>query len=170
MILLRSAVFNVIFFGISLILTLAATVARLLARERVLDVAILWGRSLVTAARLVCGIRLEVSDNGTGIGRENRDRVFDPFFSTKDVGKGTGLGLSIVHSIVNDHAGRIRRPSSRQASGSGTALPNDGINLIGFVRGQTGLGEDVRMISAALSAVGVPHVLLDAACGDPVGV
>ncbi len=53
-------------------------------------------------------IRIEVSDNGVGILRENRDRIFDPFFSTKDVGQGTGLGLSIVHSIIVDHDGRIQ--------------------------------------------------------------
>ena len=60
MILLRSAVFNVVFFGISLVLTLAATVARAVAPARVLDVAMLWGRSLLAAARLICGIRLDV--------------------------------------------------------------------------------------------------------------
>jgi CheY-like chemotaxis protein len=52
-------------------------------------------------------MRIQVSDNGKGIKREYLGRVFDPFFSTKDVGKGTGLGLSLVHSIVTDHAGRI---------------------------------------------------------------
>ena len=53
-------------------------------------------------------IRIEVSDNGTGVAKEHRDRIFDPFFSTKDVGQGTGLGLSIVHSIVRDHEGQIQ--------------------------------------------------------------
>ncbi len=60
MILLRSAVFNVMFFGISLVMTLLATAVRVVAPGRVLDVAMLWGRCLVVAARVVCGIRLEV--------------------------------------------------------------------------------------------------------------
>ena len=49
---------------------------------------------------------LEVSDTGPGISMEDRPRVFDPYFTTKE--EGTGLGLSIVASIVADHQGRIR--------------------------------------------------------------
>ena len=60
MILLRSALFNVAFFGITLVMTLLATAVRVVAPARVLDVAMLWGRCLVVAARIVCGIRLEV--------------------------------------------------------------------------------------------------------------
>jgi len=65
---------------------------------------------IVIHSRSVRGerLRIEVSDNGVGIPREDRDRIFDPFFSTKDVGQGTGLGLSIVHSIVGDHKGKIQ--------------------------------------------------------------
>src|SRR3978361_1556382 len=60
MILLRSALFNVVFFGVSLVMTLVATVVRIIAPDRVLSVAILWGRCLVVMARVVCGIRLDV--------------------------------------------------------------------------------------------------------------
>lgn len=52
-------------------------------------------------------VQLAVSDTGNGISPEVTDRVFDPYFTTKDVGKGTGLGLSVVHGIVNSHHGRI---------------------------------------------------------------
>jgi PAS domain S-box-containing protein len=52
-------------------------------------------------------VQLVVSDTGDGISPEVKDRVFDPYFTTKDVGKGTGLGLSVVHGIVNSHHGRI---------------------------------------------------------------
>jgi two-component system nitrogen regulation sensor histidine kinase NtrY len=51
-------------------------------------------------------VRLEVSDNGIGIPPENRRRVFEPYFSTKE--RGTGLGLAIVSRIVADHHGYIR--------------------------------------------------------------
>jgi 1-acyl-sn-glycerol-3-phosphate acyltransferase len=60
MIVLRSIVFNVAFFAITLAMTLLATAARMVAPERVLDVAMLWGRALRVAVRIVCGIRLEV--------------------------------------------------------------------------------------------------------------
>jgi signal transduction histidine kinase len=52
-------------------------------------------------------VRMEIADNGVGIQPDHLDRIFDPFFSTKDVGKGTGLGLPIVHSIVQEHQGTI---------------------------------------------------------------
>ncbi len=51
-------------------------------------------------------IRLEISDNGPGIPEEIRDRVLEPYFSTKD--GGTGLGLAIVNQIVADHGGYLR--------------------------------------------------------------
>jgi signal transduction histidine kinase len=53
-------------------------------------------------------IVIEIGDTGVGIPEENRDKVFEPFFTTRDVGKGAGLGLSIVHAIVGKHGGNIR--------------------------------------------------------------
>jgi 1-acyl-sn-glycerol-3-phosphate acyltransferase len=58
---LRSALFNVVFFAISTVLTLAATVVRVVAPRHVLCVAMLWARCLVVAVRIICGIRLEVT-------------------------------------------------------------------------------------------------------------
>jgi two-component system cell cycle sensor histidine kinase/response regulator CckA len=49
----------------------------------------------------------EVSDNGSGIPPEIMDKIFEPFFSTKDVGKGTGLGLSTVYGIIKQTGGYI---------------------------------------------------------------
>ncbi len=52
-------------------------------------------------------IKITVQDDGPGIPREYMDRLFTPFFTTRDIGKGTGLGLSICHGIVAEHKGRI---------------------------------------------------------------
>ena len=52
-------------------------------------------------------IIIEISDTGIGISEENITKIFDPFFSTKEVGKGTGLGLSVTQRIIERHNGRI---------------------------------------------------------------
>jgi two-component system NtrC family sensor kinase len=50
---------------------------------------------------------LQVADDGPGISEDLQGKVFDPFYTTKDVGKGTGLGLSVAYAIVQEHGGRI---------------------------------------------------------------
>jgi two-component system cell cycle sensor histidine kinase/response regulator CckA len=52
-------------------------------------------------------VLIEVSDTGCGIAKENLGKIFEPFFSTKEVGKGTGLGLSTVYGIVKQTGGFI---------------------------------------------------------------
>ncbi len=52
-------------------------------------------------------VRIDVTDTGTGIPPEIIDRIFEPFFSTKEVGKGTGLGLSTVYGIVKQTGGFV---------------------------------------------------------------
>ena len=52
-------------------------------------------------------VELTVRDTGPGIAAEVVDRMFEPFFSTKDVGKGSGMGLSMAHGIVHEHGGHI---------------------------------------------------------------
>jgi signal transduction histidine kinase len=50
---------------------------------------------------------IKISDTGTGIAEENLDKLFTPFFTTKEIGKGTGLGLPLVYGIVKMHKGKI---------------------------------------------------------------
>ena len=67
-------------------------------------------------------VRIEVSDNGAGIKRERLARVFDPFYTTKDVGEGTGLGLTVTSGIVEKHLGKISVSSVEGESATFTIL------------------------------------------------
>src|SRR5262245_58978417 len=63
------------------------------------------GDLTVRTGRSVGSVRLEVSDSGSGLTREECERLFTPYYTTKQ--HGTGLGLAIVQSVVSDHGGRI---------------------------------------------------------------
>ncbi len=52
-------------------------------------------------------IRLSVKDNGCGMDEATLERIFDPYFTTKEIGKGSGIGLSVVHGIVRWHGGEV---------------------------------------------------------------
>jgi signal transduction histidine kinase len=78
------------------------------------------GRIVVTTRPAgATGVVIEVEDNGKGIPAEVLPKVFDPFYTTKEVGKGTGLGLSIAYKIVTQHGGRIE---VRSTVGIGTVV------------------------------------------------
>ncbi len=65
------------------------------------------GRLTITTEKVGGDINVSFADDGPGIPPQNLRRVFDPFYTTKEVGKGTGLGLSICFGIVSAHGGRI---------------------------------------------------------------
>jgi two-component system nitrogen regulation sensor histidine kinase NtrY len=71
------------------------------------------GEILIRAARRGGDIVVEVIDNGKGLPRENRQRLLEPYMTTRE--KGTGLGLAIVKKIVEDHGGRLELHDAPEA-------------------------------------------------------
>jgi signal transduction histidine kinase len=62
----------------------------------------------VSTKKLADRIELRIKDNGMGIPEKTRDKIFQPFFTTKPAGQGTGLGLSLSYDIVKAHNGSLR--------------------------------------------------------------
>jgi two-component system, cell cycle sensor histidine kinase and response regulator CckA len=89
---------------------------RIGARARSVDAAV-----CTSCRREVCGeyVEITVADEGPGMTREVAERIFEPFFSTKEARKGSGMGLAIVHGIVHEHGGHVLVDS---APGAGTGF------------------------------------------------
>ncbi len=64
-------------------------------------------------------LKISIADTGTGIAENIQDKIFDPYFTTKEVGKGTGMGLAVVQGIVKNHDGGITLSTVR---GEGTLV------------------------------------------------
>jgi two-component system, NtrC family, nitrogen regulation sensor histidine kinase NtrY len=75
------------------------------------------GRIRVSVAREAGDIVIDVIDNGTGLPKENRSRLFEPYVTTRE--KGTGLGLAIVGRILEEHGGHLELNDPPQAAGGG---------------------------------------------------
>ena len=65
------------------------------------------GEIEITVSELDDEVLVGIKDSGDGISEEAMPNIFNPFFTTKDVGEGTGLGLSIVYGIIERHQGRV---------------------------------------------------------------
>jgi two-component system, NtrC family, sensor kinase len=81
--------------------------------------------TMVAEEAQVPEIRIVFDDTGSGILPEHRDRIFNPFFTTKEIGKGTGMGLSISHSIMRDHGGDLAFESHADGASFLVAIPAD---------------------------------------------
>ncbi len=65
------------------------------------------GELLVRTSSYDSIFRIEVVDSGIGISEEHVKKIYDPFFTTKEIGRGTGLGLSVTYGIIKEHSGKI---------------------------------------------------------------
>lgn len=65
-------------------------------------------------------IYIKISDNGTGMDEQTMNKIFDPFYTTKEVGKGTGLGLSVSYGIIQKFGGKISVESKLNVSSTFT--------------------------------------------------
>ena len=94
-------------------------------------------------------LQLSIEDSGEGIAPEVLDKIFDPYFTTKEVGKGTGMGLSMVHGIVHSYGGTI---SCNSRLGEGTVF---------HITLPTVEQQSVQEVeSPQLSPFGTEHILL----------
>jgi PAS domain S-box-containing protein len=93
---------------------------------------------------------LSVADSGMGMSARTRDRIFEPFFSTKPTEKGTGLGLAIVYGIVKQHEGLIRVEST----------PGQGTKLDLYFPAAERLAEEVAEAAAPAATGGGETILL----------
>ncbi len=90
-------------------------------KVRVENISVTHNPSGNTGDVLIAGdyIKIIISDNGPGIPTEIQDKIFNPYFTTKEVGKGSGMGLAVVEGIVNKHKGSINFKSQ---PGKGTSF------------------------------------------------
>lgn len=95
-------------------------------------------------------VELEVSDDGRGMGKEALDQLFQPFFTTKEIGQGTGLGLAMVYGIVKQNAGFISVYSE----------PGEGTTFRIYLPAARGEAETQLQVKPEKSAGGTETILI----------
>jgi PAS domain S-box-containing protein len=93
---------------------------------------------------------LSVTDNGVGIPENMKDKIFEPYVTTKDVGKGSGLGLSVVYGIVQNYNGGI--------SIEGDSIKGTIINIFFPITRKVGVSEEFKE-NSDLPLIGNEHIL-----------
>ena len=99
-----------------------------------------------------------LKDNGPGISAENLQRIFNPFFTTKEVGKGTGLGLSLCYGIIKEHGGNIT-PTSRPGEGATFTIELPCLQITGETTEATDGGQS--LVHDPLEGIGRRILVID---------
>jgi len=94
-------------------------------------------------------IRLKISDTGYGMDIKTKERIFEPFFTRKEVGSGSGLGLSVVHGIINNYGGAIVVDST----------PSEGTTFTIYLPKHSGTDEISTYKSNKIPVKGDEHIL-----------
>jgi two-component system nitrogen regulation sensor histidine kinase NtrY len=104
------------------------------------------GRIRVRAAREGSDIVIDVIDNGPGLPKENRNRLLEPYVTTRE--KGTGLGLAIVGKILEDHGGKIELFDAPEVASGGTGAWVR-LRFAAAASGEGAADNDVKQTSSA---------------------
>jgi len=95
-------------------------------------------------------LELTVEDAGHGMGPEVLDRIFEPYYTTKELGKGTGLGLSVIHGIIKNHGGDI----------SVSSQPGKGSTFTVYLPIIDDMDVEIEPVATAVAIQGNEHILL----------
>lgn len=107
-------------------------------------------------------IRIDVKDNGPGISMDNREKIFNAFFTTKEIGKGTGLGLSISSQIIQSQQGKLHLVDSECGAHFRVTLP--AIGIAGLVNGdwekQINQGDKIKRVMVVDNEINILNLCL----------
>jgi len=95
-------------------------------------------------------LELMVKDTGHGMGAEVLERIFEPYYTTKELGKGTGLGLSVIHGIIKNHGGDI----------SVSSLPDKGTTFTVYLPVIDDVDVEIEPVQTTTASQGNEHILL----------
>jgi CheY-like chemotaxis protein len=106
-------------------------------------------------------VELSVRDSGPGIAPGVIDRMFEPFYSTKEVGKGSGMGLSMVHGIVHEHRGHLIVDTKRGGGSTFRILLPDAEEAIQEFRLERQQSREKARLSGSVMVVDDEDVILE---------